>query len=119
MTILDTNVLIYHADGKLENRLAGSDYGISILSEIEVLGYGGLSADAEVALKSLISTVLVVPIDEAVKDEAIRLRRATSLRLPDAIIAATAIARNADLLTLDVGLLKISGLTATAPTLKP
>jgi predicted nucleic acid-binding protein len=43
----------------------------------------------------------------SVKKEAIALRRTTGLKLPDCIVAATAIALNSVLLTADSGLLRL------------
>jgi len=60
-------------------------------------------------LKFLLDTNIVIgllkgnvkAIDERVEQETIRLRKVTSLKLPDAIIAATSVVHNAALLTLD------------------
>jgi hypothetical protein len=44
------------------------------------------------------------PIDRDVEDAAIALRRQRKIKLPDALIAATAWVHQLDLLTLDEGL---------------
>jgi predicted nucleic acid-binding protein len=44
------------------------------------------------------------------KDETIRLRQTTRLKLPDALIVATAISRKAVLLTNDEQLISVPGL---------
>jgi predicted nucleic acid-binding protein len=46
-------------------------------------------------------------IDLAVEDHAIQLRRARRVKLPDALIAATALCHGLQLLTLDMGLLSV------------
>jgi predicted nucleic acid-binding protein len=119
MKLLDTNILIYQVSGFLDQPLVGADYEVSIITEIEVMGHPGLTAQTESDLKLLLQTMRIVPIDEAIKNEAIRLRRTTTLRLPDAIIAATAIVTGSELLTHDAGLLKLPGLKVSAPPLKP
>ena len=45
-------------------------------------------------------------LSEAIEEQAIALRRAGAFKLPDAIVAATAIAGKRHLLTLDQGMLR-------------
>lgn len=45
-----------------------------------------------------------LPIDLSVEDRAIALRRSRRVKLPDALIAATALVHGLQLLTLDAGL---------------
>ncbi|MDD2712735.1 MAG: PIN domain-containing protein [Simplicispira sp.] len=45
-----------------------------------------------------------MPIDLSVEDRAIALRRSRRVKLPDALIAATALVHGLQLLTLDAGL---------------
>lgn len=118
MKTLDTNVLVYLASGSLAAPLVVSGFFISVISEIEALGHPKLLPSEEAKLKVILQELTVLPIDAAIKDEAIRLRRATKLRLPDAIIAATAIVTGSELLTHDAGLLNVPGLKASAPPLK-
>jgi predicted nucleic acid-binding protein len=50
----------------------------------------------------------VVPIDDEIEQKAIELRKTTSLKLPDCVIAATTIVLDAILLTDDDDLLRLS-----------
>ncbi len=118
MTVLDTNVLIYFSEGRFAEPLAVTGYFISVITEIEALGHKGLSAPNEANLRTIIEQMTVLSVDETVKEEAIRLRRTTNLRLPDAIVAATAIVTGSELLTHDEDLLRAPGLKASAPPLK-
>ena len=118
LKLLDTNVLIYHLNGQLDHTLGKGSFAISILSEIEVLGFKGLSTSDLDHLRNLIADLTVVPIDDAIKEKTIELRSTTNLRLPDAIIVATALVIGADLMTNDQSLLKFPGLTTLAPVLK-
>lgn len=117
MKVLDTNVLIYHVKGLLAQSLTGSEYVVSIVTEIEVLSHPKLGSKAEAAFRTLLAG-RVVPIDDEIKERAIQLRRKANLRVPDAIIAATAAVTDLELLTHDSSLLKVSGLRASAPPLK-
>jgi len=118
LILLDTNVVIYHADGRLAQPLTEGEYLVSVISEIEAMGCRDLSAEAETALRTLFMSVTVVALDEAIKEETIRLRRTTNLKLSDAIIVATCLVAGAELLTRDADLLKVPGLKASAPALK-
>ena len=85
-------------------------YFLSIITEIELLSFTSLSQAQAQALRDLLADVTVVNIDEDVKNAAIRLRREHRLRLPDAIIAATALSLDAELLTNDARLAGVRGL---------
>lgn len=118
MKTLDTNVLIYLASGRLEP-LAVTGFFISVVSVIEALGHPNLAPTENAKLRAVLIDLTEVKVDEAIRDEAIRLRQTTRLRLPDAIIAATAIVTGSELFTHDAILLKVPGLSASAPPLKP
>jgi hypothetical protein len=65
-----------------------------------LLGFPGLTDEEEQATRALLAACQVVGIGESVEAHAIRLRRAGRLKLPDAIVAASALATGARLLTL-------------------
>ena len=51
--IADTNFLIYLHEGNLNTRpFLKYNFGISFISEIELLGYAGISISEEIKLKS-------------------------------------------------------------------
>ena len=108
--ILDTNAVIYLQKGWLEDPLPPGEYLISVITEIELLSFAGLD-DAQMNwLQRPIDDLEVVEIDGAVKQCAIALRRDHRLKLPDALIAATALTRDAVLLTNDGQLANLPGL---------
>ncbi|MEI8282276.1 MAG: hypothetical protein WCG75_07720 [Armatimonadota bacterium] len=63
LKLLDTNDLIYQADGKLGQSLGKGTFAISIITEIEVLGFGGLTKSSDAKLRELISELAVIGID--------------------------------------------------------
>ncbi len=75
--------------------------GVSQISRIEMLSYWALTSDEEVKIGTMLSAMTVIMLDEIIELEAIALRRRTRLKLPDAIIAATARVHSLQLLTLD------------------
>ena len=116
--ILDTNVVIYLQKGWLEDPLPPGEYLISVVTEIELLSFSGLDVEQRSWLQRLIDDLEVVEIDMAVKQCAIALRRDHHLKLPDALIAATALTRAAVLLTNDAQLANLPGLRCQALKLR-
>lgn len=108
--ILDTNAVIYLQKGWIEDSLPAGEYLISVITEIELLSFAGLNDAQRGWLQQLIDDLEVVEIDRAVKQCAIALRRDHHLKLPDALIAATALTRDAVLLTNDSQLANLPGL---------
>ena len=107
--VLDSNSVIYHLNKKLDLAVVlaaypGCEKHISVITELEALSKPGMTADEETEAKTFLSTCVVEDISPAVKQAAISIRRTKKLRLPDAIIAATALALNAPILSNDTGL---------------
>ena len=118
--LLDTNVWIDAHAGKpdagrvfAQARAAqGAWIGFSAMTKLEALGYSGLTAADGKALRELLAQFDEVPILPAVIDEAIRLRRLHKLKTPDAIIAATALLQQAEIVTRDTAdFKKVAGLS--------
>ena len=106
--LLDTNVVIGYLDGREPVRQLMERHdavpaisAISQISRIELLSFHALSKDDEHRILALLSAVQVILIDEGIERETIALRRRTRLKLPDAVIAATARVNGLELLTLD------------------
>ncbi len=116
--LFDTNALIYLEAGKLANSLPKGSYAYSVISEIELLSWPQMQPEQESAWRSLLGALYRVEIDSAVREAAIRLRRERRLKLPDALIAASALAHDATLLTNDQQLLSVPGLRSQAMELR-
>ncbi|MDP2313434.1 MAG: PIN domain-containing protein [Pseudomonadota bacterium] len=71
---------------------------ISRLTWMEVM-VGAQGEDEERAIRAFLSVFEVLALDEAVAEETVRLRRARRLKLPDAIIFATARVHGRELAT--------------------
>lgn len=106
--VSDTNIALYHLRDELIDLLP-RDTLISVVTEIEMLGFRGISVVEEADIRVLIATMTVVPLDLRVKNETIRLRRVLTLKLADAIVLATAVVTNSELLTNDRDLLAKAG----------
>ncbi|MDR2588966.1 MAG: type II toxin-antitoxin system VapC family toxin [Spirochaetales bacterium] len=103
--VLDTNTIILFLDGKIGALPEGARL-VSIITEMELLAFPNLTREGEKNIQNFLERVMIYPLTAAIKDEAIRLRRFGNphLKLPDAIIAATAINLEAALVTNDAGI---------------
>jgi predicted nucleic acid-binding protein len=112
--VFDTNVIIRFLDGKIDGLPAGKRF-VSVITEMELLAFAGLTAKDEYNIRDFLRRVIIFPLTDAIKDEAIRIRRFGSprLKLPDAIIMATAVMGGKILVTDDADMLNLnwSGLT--------
>jgi predicted nucleic acid-binding protein len=120
--LVDSNVIIDYVSNRIPEKSAkqldnyfNSNFSVSIISKIEVLGFNTLDYEME-QLESFIQLSSIVYMDEAVADKTIEIRRMKRIKLPDAIIAATALVQNCILLshnTTDFN--KIEGLQVLDP----
>lgn len=106
--VLDTNVILYFLGGRLADPLPAGSYTISVISELELLAYPGLVPSEEQRVRAFLKDVTVTELTQAIKNHAVDLRKRYSLKLPDAIVAATALALDATLLTNDQRLLALA-----------
>lgn len=116
--LLDTNVALYLLGGRLAEPLPTGDYGISVITEMELLAYPSLTPTEEDHVRRLISNLTTCELTPAVRLRAVALRRGERLKLPDAIIAATAIEQGVALWTNDSQLPRVNGLHCRTVGLK-
>jgi len=106
--LLDTNIIIGLLKGhqpvlsilqKHEVELNLCTY--SFISRIELLGYPGITEAEVQGVTRILQVMRYLPMTEEIEDLTIQIRRQHRLKIPDAIIAATAKANSLELLTLD------------------
>ncbi len=106
--LLDTNIILYVMGEKIDIlALPEGEFYISFVTELELLSYPSLSTQEEQRIKKLLSEIPIIDIYQKIKDQTIQFRRRHQLKLPDAIIVATALFLNATLITNDMGLQSI------------
>ena len=95
--LFDTNIFIYHFNNQLtESGTALLREGIagngaySVITRIEVLGYRQ-SESAESQAKQLLSKLVELPLTSEIAERTIAIRKNLRIKIPDAIIAATAL----------------------------
>ena len=100
IAVFDTNIVIDALSGKRQAEAEYQRYDkvlISRITWIEVLI--GEQADDSITRDFLSQCFSVAPLDQLVAEETVRIRRAKRIKLPDAIIWATALANEAILVT--------------------
>ena len=107
--LYDTNVFIDYLSDSLTNNilfsgnfLTNNEIIISFITRMEFLSHPNITLNEEIFFKNLIEQFDIVSITDKIEDEAIRLRKNYKLKLPDSIIAATAIETNSILVTKDI-----------------
>jgi predicted nucleic acid-binding protein len=98
--VIDSNILVDYLRGvpQAETELAlYDDPSISLITWIEILA--GADAATERAAREFLQQFTLLPIDERVAEQAARIRRMRRIKLPDAIIGATAQAHGCLLVT--------------------
>jgi predicted nucleic acid-binding protein len=102
--LLDTNILLYIAGKRIDTTsLPQGEFFISFVTELEILSYPSLTPQEEIRLRKLLAEMPVIDATREIKDSAIALRKQYRLKLPDALIAATAQTLKATLITNDKG----------------
>ena len=111
--ILDSNIIIYLSQKKLsidEVFEDNKDYCISLVTYMEILSYNFPSKKEEEFVRKLLSLFKIIDITKTIAKEVISLKKKRKIKLPDAIIVATAIVKNAVLYTNDKQLHNIENL---------
>ena len=105
--LIDTNVIIDYLAGMLPaNGLSfldtifdSGDLILSVITQIEVVGFQA-PADYLQKCQDLINVAEIIPLaDQTIIRHTIEVRREARIKLPDAIIAATALARGLTLVS--------------------
>jgi predicted nucleic acid-binding protein len=103
MTILDTNVFIYLANGTLARQLVAKiDIAHASITKIEALGFSSIPANELLLLNALFSESYNLDLTDSIVERAVKLRQAKRMSLGDSIIAATALEHGFELWTANV-----------------
>lgn len=101
--LVDTNTIIDYLENKLpekSNKLIDNIIiQFSVISRIELLVWKKVTEDQVKILNEFINSSTVFDLNESIILKSIEIRRNYRLKLPDAIIAATAVVNNLPLLT--------------------
>ena len=107
---LDTNIVLYllSGDATIAELLHEKTIYISFVSELELLGYKNISSEELTRIESFLNDVTIIDINSDIKKLVTGLRKSYTIKLPDAIIAASAYYLNLPFLTSDKDFSKLS-----------
>ena len=115
--LLDTNVALYLLGGRLAEPLPVGNYGVSVITEMELLSWPSLTSEEERKVREFLGQVVICELTPSIRARAVQLRKEQRLKLPDAIICATAMEFGFELWTNDTTIAKVPGLTCRSARL--
>jgi len=106
----DTNTAIYflqeqfpsNAEQFIDSTLQDSTPSISVITEIELLCWKNASETELEVMHDFINRVTIFNLEDAIKYKTVEIRKVHKIKLPDAIIAATALIYNLILITRNI-----------------
>jgi predicted nucleic acid-binding protein len=106
--LIDTNVWIDALSGKLSAAaflkitVQASWAGYSAITRLELFGLPSLKDEEEKKISELLKPFAEIAVDSKIIDRAIQVRKTKRIKVPDAIIAATALEKGCSLITRNV-----------------
>ena len=114
VVVIDTNVISRYFNNSLDSNLVSiletSSFKISVITRIELLSWDKYNSKQLEVLTDFVSNCNIVYLDDNIVVKTIELRRKYKLKIPDAIIAASALLSNATLISLDNDFKNVKGL---------
>lgn len=108
---IDTNICIYllNGDEVLAELLQDQNIFISAITEMELYVFHDSEKVAKI-LNEFIASITIIDIDQRVKSQTINIRKSTKLKLPDSIIAASALVHGMPFISADKSFKKVKEL---------
>ena len=100
--LADTNLIIYSAKPEyafIREWFEAEEPGASAISYVEALGYWNLKPGERFNLTKFFESTELLPIEQAVLNQAVKLRQTKSMGLGDSLVAATALVHGLTLAT--------------------
>jgi hypothetical protein len=120
--LLDSNVWIEAIAGKpaagnaLLQAATVEWAGFSSITRLEIFGFPKITENDEAQFLKILKQFHEMPVSSEVIDEAIRIRKGHRIRISDALIAASALAARAELVTRNTAdFIHVSGLVVLNP----
>ena len=99
--LIDTNTIIYLLDRKLPAiaesflvTIIDESCQLSVISQIELLSWQPPRTEDKTILEAFVAGCQIIDLSSAIVQQTIRLRQIYKIKLPDAVIAATALINN-------------------------
>ncbi|MGD1957980.1 MAG: type II toxin-antitoxin system VapC family toxin [Fulvivirga sp.] len=101
--LLDTNIVLYLLSGDevLSNLLYNRKLYLSFVTQLELLGYQGITKQEEQEVKRFLEDCIIIDINNQIKEEVINIKQSRKIKLPDSIILATSKYLNIPVISAD------------------
>jgi len=119
--LIDTNVIIDYYGSRLPEKgimfIENIDVPlVSVITQIELLGWYRISVKDKIKLQEFIEDATVIQLEDSIVKRTIELRQLSKIKLPDAIVAATALDNHLDLISHNISDFKnIAGIKVIDP----
>ncbi len=113
--VLDTNIVLYllSGDKTLANFLQDKQGYVSVITELELIGYPDIAARESQRIKNFLDDCTIIEINDEIKSIYVNLRKQYRLKLGDATAAATAIFLDLPFMSADRDFSKVTELQLT------
>lgn len=120
--LIDSNVIINYLNGNFNSELLdrldeifNNNSAISVINKIELLAYHSLNQSQFDLTSDFVSTFDIYKIDDEIIESTIKIKRGERLKIPDAIIAATALKNDLRIITNDNDFERVANLKLIQP----
>ena len=104
--LLDSNTVIHYINSSLPEKsleeldnIVTNNCNISVITQIEILGWQPLNPLDSAIYEAFVNNSNIIKLSDTIVTMTINLRKQYKMKLPDAIIAATAIVENLTLIS--------------------
>lgn len=106
---MDTNIILYYLDGDdtFEPIFLDKQLYVSIITEMELLSFSSFTNEELNYIREFLKFCSIKGLSEEVKLQTIELRKELKLKLPDAIIMATALEMDIPIISADKDFKKV------------
>lgn len=108
--LLDTNICLYFLNqvltsggfGLVSTAIDQGEVALSVVSQIELLGFAFPSQSEQIITEQFVADMPILSLTDTIVQQIIAIRRKHKIKLPDAMIAATAIEHGFTLVTRNI-----------------
>ena len=103
--VVDSNIIIYLSKNQIsfDDVFSKHDFFyLSIITYIEVLGFNFSSENEKMLVNKFLSNFKILDVTHGLAERVIEIRKNRKIKLPDAIILATAQVTESDLMTKNI-----------------